>query len=342
MDRPRRLATLFSVFLFSGCGITPPAPPPQPAQSKPTSPAVEEINRNLGQLASQTGSFSGDYRIGPEDLLQITLYNIPEQGVRVTPRNVTVRVTHQGHVTLPLLGELSVKGMTAPELERTLRKRYERYLYNPQVGVLVQEYRQRVSVIGAVQKPGVYELSGPKTVIDMLAMAGGLTDKSGNQVHVYRNDDKGKQNIVIDLSVLAGPSPMVQARDSHLTNMPVKVGDVINVPPAGMFFVDGAVAKPGSYPLGRAYTLTQALATAGGVDKELYASNVTIFRRQGPQQADAISVDLHDIQAGRAADPQIAPDDVIVVPVSSAKYFVKRFVGTIISGFSIGGLVGGS
>ena len=63
--------------------------------------------------------------------------------------------------------------------------------------------------------------------------------------------------------------------------MPVQAGDVINVPPAGMFFVDGAVGSPGSYPLGRHYSLTQALAAAGGVDRDFYSADVTIFRRKG-------------------------------------------------------------
>jgi polysaccharide export outer membrane protein len=110
-----------------------------------------------------------------------------------------------------------------------------------------------------------------------------------------------------------------------------------------MFFVDGAVNKPGSYPLGRYYSLSQALATAGGVNPELadYGS-VSIFRRRSPTQVETIPIDLSSVMSGSAPDPQVEPDDVIVVPMSSVKYFVKRFVGTIISGVSVGALVGGS
>ena len=141
--------------------------------------------------ASNSLGSSADYRIGPDDLVQITIYNIPEADARLTPRAVSLRVSQQGIIVVPLLGEVSTKGMTSGELERELAKRYEKYIRNPHIGVLITEYRQKVSVMGAVQKPGVFELTGPRTVIDMLALAGGVSDRAGNQVHVYRQDGKG-------------------------------------------------------------------------------------------------------------------------------------------------------
>jgi len=119
-------------------------------------------------------------------------------------------------------------------------------------------------------------------------------------------------------------------------NMLLQPGDVINVPQSGMFFVDGAVGKRGSYPLGRSYTLTQAIATAGGMDPELADySGITINRRVNPEKLEVIPVDWDAVISGRAVDPLIQPDDVVLVPMSGFKYFVKRFVGTIISGPSI-------
>ncbi|MGH7828215.1 MAG: polysaccharide biosynthesis/export family protein [Candidatus Binatia bacterium] len=349
-----RLSFIVAVLLTFGCGTV-----PQPAQiakqkdseaASPSSTAVNEINQSLSLLASQSTSSPADYRIGPEDLIQVTIYNIPEQEARVTPRTVILRVSQQGVIVVPLIGEISAKGMTTADLERELRKRYAKYIRNPQVGVLITEYRQRVSVMGAVQRPGVFELTGPKSVIDMLALAGGVTEKAGNQVHVYRQDAEGRrQSAVIDLRVLANSAiknvagPNVDSSSAAVVNMPVQGGDVINVPQSGMFFVDGAVRKPGSYPLGRQYTLTQALATAGGVDPELADySSISIFRRRGPAKVDTIAVNLNTVMEGGAADPQVQPDDVILVPMSGVKYFVKRFVGSIISGVSIGGFVGGS
>ena len=319
---------------------------PENLQSLPSpSPGVNEINQSLSMAASQSTSSTKDYRIGPDDLVQVTIYNIPEQETRVTPRTVLLRVSQQGMIIAPLIGEVPVKGMTTSELEQELGKRYAKYIRSPHIGVLITEYRQRVSVMGAVQKPGVFELTGPNTVIDMLALAGGVSEKAGNQVHVYRQDAQGaRQSFVIDLMVLANTAGLFNVNDKNpgMVNMPVQAGDLINVPQAGMFFVDGAVRKPGSYPLGRHYTLTQALATAQGVDVELADySSISIFRRRGPTNVETISVDLDKVTSGGAKDPLIEPDDVILVPMSSAKYFVKRFIGTIISGVSLGA-IGGS
>jgi polysaccharide export outer membrane protein len=112
--------------------------------------------------------------------------------------------------------------------------------------------------------------------------------------------------------------------------MPVRSGDLINVPEAGMFFVDGAVQRPGSYPLGRRYSLTQALAIAGGVNRDLYSADLTIFRRKGNSEVEPISVDLNAVVARTVVDPQIEPDDVILVPIHGFKYAYHRVIGQIL------------
>jgi polysaccharide biosynthesis/export protein len=346
----RRVAGLYVVVfvVMVGCGSQVERTQPVGAQAQvqpSSSTAVNEINKALSLTAAQSTSSAADYRLGPDDLIQITVYNIPEQEARATPRTVILRVSQQGVIVVPLVGEVPVKGMTSADVERELHQRYAKYIRTPQVGVMVTEYRQRVSVMGAVQKPGVFELTGPKSVIDMLALAGGVTERAGNQVHVYRQDDKGgRQSTVIDLMLLANSAGvMADDKSGVALNSPLQAGDVVNVPQAGMFFVDGAVGKPGSYPLGRNYTLSQALATAGGVNPELADySAVSINRRHGPNKMETIAVNLDTVTAGTAADPQVLPDDVILVPMSSFKYFVKRFVGTIISGISIGSFAGGS
>jgi polysaccharide export outer membrane protein len=284
---------------------------------------ITEINNALTTAAAQTPAASPDYRLGPEDLLQITLYNIPTGEVGVTPRTTDARVSQQGMISLPLLGDVEVAGLTTSGLEQLLRGRYNRYLHNPQVGVQVREHRsQAVTVTGAVRNPGVFQLTGPKTLIDLVSLAGGITERAGGQVHLYRQAPEGRQSFVIDLLALAS--------NPTLINMPVQAGDVINVQQAGMFFVDGAVARGGSYALSRPYTLTQALSVAGGVNRELADySGTTIYRRRNGVEAELIPVDLTAIWDGKATDPRIEPDDVIVVPISTGKYLVRRFLGTI-------------
>jgi polysaccharide export outer membrane protein len=331
------------VLLLGSCGPTNVQTDPAAiAKYKAAEPNVAEINQTIATLAMSMGSSATDYQIGPEDLVQITMYNVPDGEGRATPRTLSVRVSHEGKISLPLIGEISVSGLTISGLEKELATQYAKYIRNPQVGILITEYRQRVSVIGAVQKSAVFELTGPKTVIDVLAMAGGVTDRAGTQVHIYRQGPKGRESYVIDLMVLASNASLITADNAGLITMPVQAGDVINVPLAGTFFVDGAVRKAGPYPLGRRYSLTQALVTAGGVDPELNSSEITIFRRKGTSGMQQIAVDLDAVTAGTAPDPQIEADDVILVAMSGAKYFVKRFVGTIVSGLSVGSFVHGS
>jgi polysaccharide export outer membrane protein len=321
----RVLALTIGACLGVGCAAGPQGPVGLPPTA-PTSPpsAVTEINNALtASAALQTPAASPDYRIGADDLLQITLFNIPQGEVGVTPRTTEARVSQEGMISLPLLGDVTVAGLTTSGLEQLLRGRYDRYLHNPQVGVQVKEYRsQVVTVSGAVRSPIVYQLTGPKTLIDMLAIAGGVSERAGSQVHLYRQSPEGRQSYVVDLLALANNPGMV--------NMAVQGGDVVNVPQAGMFYVDGAVRNPGSYALSRPYTITQALAVAGGVNRELAAYNgTTIYRRRNGVDTELIPVELTAIWDGKANDVVINADDVIIVPISTPKFIVRRFIGTI-------------
>jgi protein involved in polysaccharide export with SLBB domain len=286
-------------------------PGAQPDIAKVARPSAAEINKALATVAMNTSVQKADTE------------------ARDTPRTVSVRVSQEGMVSLPLIGDVKVAGLTTSGLERELQKQFDRYIYTPRVGVLVTEHRQRVSLIGAVTKTGVIELTGPKTVIEILAMAGGVTDQAGTQVQIYREGPNGRENYVIDLAVLASNATLINAKTEGLIAMRVQPGDIINVPIAGTFFVDGAVKRPGSYPLGRRYSLMQALTAAGGVDRDLYSSDVTIFR-QGASGVKPVNVNLSEILAGSIVDPEIEADDVILVPINTAKYVYFRVFGQIL------------
>ncbi|HEY2921101.1 MAG TPA: polysaccharide biosynthesis/export family protein, partial [Candidatus Binatia bacterium] len=210
-----------SLMLFTSCTPSALQPSIPNAQSPTVGTGASEINNALATLTLHTGLGTADYQIGPEDLLEITLFNVPASDGSITPRTATVRVSQDGLISLPLLGEVNVKGLTIAGAEKQLRQLYDKYIYNPQVGVLVKEFRQRVSIIGAVQKPGVVELTGPKTVTEILAMAGGVSEKAGNQVHIYRQGPNGRESHVIDLSVLATNAALINANNVGLITMAV-------------------------------------------------------------------------------------------------------------------------
>ncbi|MGE0826104.1 MAG: polysaccharide biosynthesis/export family protein [Candidatus Binatia bacterium] len=323
-----RTTLILGLILFASCAVH--NSPPRLTLPEPSSPEPQaNINDVLTTLAARTASSSADYHVGPQDLLLITLYNIPATEVGVTPRTTEALVSQQGVITLPLLGELRVSGLTCTAIEEVLRSRYKMYLHDPQVGVLVKEYHsQKVSVLGSVQHPGVFALTGPNTLIGVLALAGGLDTRASSHVHLSRNGPEGRQNYIIDLQALTtNPSSL---------NLTVHSGDIVNVPKADMFFVDGAVHKPGSYPLEQAYTLTQALATAGGADNtEAKFDEVTIFRYRGPGEREAIPINLDHVLSGSIGDPPIKANDVIFVATSTPKYFVKHFLGSLGMGLSV-------
>src|SRR5262245_33568811 len=129
------------VLLGAGCGTAPQAriTPPQTVDA---SPVVAEINRALSSSALQIAT-TKDYRLGPEDLLQITIFNIPEKDSEITPRTSEVRVSQEGKIALPLLGDIAVAGLTPAGLEQSLRQQYDKYVHNPQIGVMVREYRSQ-------------------------------------------------------------------------------------------------------------------------------------------------------------------------------------------------------
>ena len=142
---------------------------------------------------------SNDYRIGPKDLLEITVFELPEL-------NQTVRVAEDGSITLSLLGKVEVAGFTAQELERKLSVLVgEMYTTGgAHVTVLIQEH-QKVSVIGAVGSPGMYEMVGPTTLLQAIAQAGGLTAQAMTEIYVYRTGADGKQERIV-VSLLGADS----------------------------------------------------------------------------------------------------------------------------------------
>jgi len=250
----RRIAALspISLFLISlivSCASGPPSQrealsPEKTIQEIESSRQVKAMNERIlmSTLSANRDPYS-DYRIGPEDLLEISVFEVEKL-------NKTVRVSSQGNISVPLLGVLRAKGLTANELERELRDLLgEKYLQDPQVSVFIKEYRsQRISVMGAVEKPGVYEVGGRRTILDMLAMAGGLKEDSGHLLFLIRppaaegeaskeeKDFEGEtpRTFVINLEELL-------VKGNLTLNLPLKHGDVINIPVAGKVFVGGEV-----------------------------------------------------------------------------------------------------
>ncbi len=287
-----------------------------------------------------------DYKIGPDDLIEISVFE--EEKL-----NKTVRVSSQGNITLPLLGILRVKGLTANELEKEIRELLaEKYLQNPNVTVFIKEYRsQRISVIGAVEKPGIFDITGQKTVLDMLAMAGGLKDEAGQLLFLIRppgqedevtQKDRNQDHLIPKTFVIDLEALLVKG-DMSL-NLPLIHGDVLNIPISGKIFVGGEVNKPGGFPLqGKRITISQAIALAEGLKQRANGADTKIFRySDGEDSKEILTVNLYAVQKGKAIDPYLRENDIVIVPQSGVKSFLFELRDTVKGllgfGFSLGSL----
>jgi polysaccharide export outer membrane protein len=286
-----------------------------------TKTSNEDFNATIAGIAANEADL--EYRIGAEDLLKVTLFDI-EAGDG-DPQEIMVRVASTGDVTLPYVGTVQAANITPLELEQRLIKVYRKYIRDPQIAVLVEEYQSfRVSVVGYVNEPGVLELRGRKTVLEAIAMTGGLTEVAGKSVRLTRRGTEKTESVLIDLDAIAeGLNP-----DANMVLLP---GDVVSVPKAGMFYVEGVVANPGAYPLLDDTTVSEAVATAGGPDRTLAnASGTLLYRKREDGKREAISVNLASLKNGGSEDFYVQENDVIVVPVSGPALFLDRVTAGIL------------
>jgi polysaccharide export outer membrane protein len=249
------------------------------------------------------------YRIGPGDLLEIKVFEL-EQLSQV------VRVSEDGSITLPLLGRVEVEGLTqdgtAAKIAGLLAAKYVK---NPQVTVFIKEYKSKqVAVIGAVEKPGSYELVGRKNLLQVISAAGGFTDQATDEIYVLREGpDGGTSTIAVDLKDLL-------INGNQKLNIPIEPNDVINIPVDREIkvFVFGRVTQPGAlkFKISEKVTLLKAIAQAGGWAEGAKQSAVVITRKDKSGKETQIRVNVKDIISGKRKDIPLMEGDVVFVPES--------------------------
>lgn len=257
-------------------------------------------------LSSQE-KYSTDYRVGPKDLLEISVFGLDEL-------NKTVRVTEDGKITLPLLGEVEVEGLTKAELEVKLKQLLEeKWLHDPQVTIFIQEHQsKRVSVLGAVGSPGPYELLGRQTLLQIISQAGGLTQEAGNEIIVMRQLPDGTSTslkISIDDLILKGDATL---------NIPLQPDDTVIIPidRTVYIYVFGQVKNPGALEVRKSNvpTLIQAIAQAGGFSERASKGGVLIRRMDEDGEEIEIKVNVRNILKGKRKDIQLKENDTVYVP----------------------------
>lgn len=238
--------------------------------------------------------------LGPGDLVRISVFGQPELGT-------LARVAEDGSITFPLIGSVQLGGLTINAAERRIANQLQTqgYVRNAQVTLFVEERSSgstdKVTILGKVSRPGSYPLQdisiqGVRSVVDILAAAGGTTNDAGDTIFLLRKQGEEQQRLEIDLIQL------LERGDLGL-DVTLEAGDVVLVPRTEVFYIYGQVENPGRYPLSRDLTVMQALSVAGGVTR-IGNERGIILRRRTSGGIREFDVDITN---------EVEPDDVIYV-----------------------------
>jgi len=285
------------------------------------------VGQQIPPLA-RSAENGADYVLGPGDQIKVWALGaeeIPDKPIRIEP---------SGDMDLPLVGKVHAAGSTTAQLKAELTQRLSKDLLKPQVSVELIEFgSQPVSVLGAVNHPGVHQLQGRKTLMEVISLADGLRPDAGLSVTISRQVQFGtiplpsaKPDPSGNFSVATVGVKDLLAGEHPMENILVYPHDVVTVPPAEAVFVIGEVRKPGEVSLkGDGVTVLQALARAEGFGPTPAPQNSKIVRlNPGSNERHEIAVDLRKIIEGKAEDIAMRPNDILVIPPSGAKKIAAR------------------
>ena len=241
-----------------------------------------------------------DYIIGENDVLKVTVYDHDDL-------TTTVRVGGDGTIILPLLNRVEVAGLTIIRISSKITALYaDGYIVNPQVNVFIEAFRSKKAVIlGQVNKPGLYELQGRTTFLELLSKAGGLTEDAGDKTIIKRK--QGSNASEEEQSILTIDMIQLVEKGDTSQNIQILDGDNIYIAKAGVFYVSGEVNKPDAYKFEENMTVIKAITKAGGFSDKASKRHVSIIRKIHDRKQV-----IEDVKM----DEPILPEDVIVVPES--------------------------
>jgi polysaccharide export outer membrane protein len=271
------------------------------------------------------------YVLGPEDTLQIHVLDVDTIGTAPYPIDL------DGNLELPRIGRVHAAGLTIPQLEAVLVRRFHEYLRNPAVTVSVAEFHsQPILILGEVASPGVHQIRGRKTLLEAISEAGGLKADAGDVIKITRKRQAG--SLPLPNSSPDGSGEFLTASvDVHAVmeaqrpedNIAVDPGDVITVPKAELVYVIGAVNKSGGFVLSERASISvlEALSMAEGLQHTASSTKSKILRpsKDGSSRAE-IPVDVKGILQGKRQDIPLMANDILFIPNSAAKTVSLRAI----------------
>jgi len=243
--------------------------------------------------------------IGPGDMLHVSV-------LEATSLDQQVRVMDSGEIPLILGGEVKVLGMTPAEAAHAIERVLIRgnFVLNPHASVTIERYTTKnVTVLGQVRAPGSYDIGTPRSILEVISLAGGLTDAADRKITIERRETKEQTEYFLS------NNSATALKDVPL----VFPGDSVLVPKASFVYVLGDVGRPGGYPASTndsQLSALQAIAFAGGMPPNAAPAKAQLIRKAENGAYVEIPLQLKEMQHGKRADLALKADDVIYVPFS--------------------------
>lgn len=236
-----------------------------------------------------------EYLVGPGDVISIIVYDNDDLKAKV-------RVSSNGTIVVPLLGQVNVNRLTIAAITEKLTRLFANgYIVNPQINVFVDEFRSsKAIVLGNVRNPGIVEMTGPTTFLELISKVGGFDKDAGDTATIKRKIDNKDTVVAVNLVSLVKGGDLSQ-------NIQINDEDTVYVSSAGMCYVTGEVSDPGTYPCREGSTVLKLVALAKGFTGKASKSGVSIIRIEG---------DKKNVMNDVSLDTPIIQNDVIVVPES--------------------------
>jgi polysaccharide export outer membrane protein len=272
------------------------------------------------------------YRIGAGDVLDIRIYNRPQLS------REAVRVEGSGMIRMPLIeSEIQASCLTEGELAKEIATRYTKYYRNLQVDVFIREFHSRqVAIIGAVNDQSRFELQRRVRLLELLTYAKGPSARAGQTVNVVHSTNTSPckpANVNEDSGAFSSYKLSDVLEGKPEANPYLEAGDIVTVPEADQVYVVGNVFMPLTIPLREPITLTRAIAMAGGLKQDTRKDKIRVLRQEpGTSVRKEITVDLYAIEKKRSEDLALAPNDIIDVPTSAGKSFLRSLIQGVVPG----------
>ena len=327
-----RIAFIWTVLLFvlGVCAAQERVEPMDSSTSADTAPTTRD------EPASSGPATPSNYALGVDDQITLFVSDVEELS------NRPLRIDMKGNIHLPMAGRVHAAGLTVDQLQTEIESRLKKFVNDPDVVVNVTEFRsQPVSVLGAVNSPGVHQLEGHKTLFEVLSSAGGVRSDAGSTVTITRELNWGpiplpnaKNDPTGHYSVASVEVKSITDGSNPAENITIKPNDVISVSKGKVIYCIGSVHRAGGFELGESESLSalQVLALAEGVDKTAAPEKAKILRQvPGSMQRTQIAVNLKQLMAGKGSDIPLQSNDILFVPNSAAKGVAARTAEAAIS-----------